>query len=156
MKKSMTRIMVMFMVVVIMACVTVETQSVGKGMKTTIMVYSGQPNPTFTIIDKNTIAKIENLFKNLPKNDNFTGVTVSPSILGYTGILVENFSNSMADVESLLVYREDVEVKTKKPAANDKLKEFHIDQSLALQALLLQEALTQGVIDQALLDAINK
>lgn len=140
---------------------TMKSQDIekpAKNMKVTIMIYSGRPDPTFTITDENTIKKIEKLLSTLPKNDKFNDPkeTVSPSVLGYKGILVENYSDLMPDLEYIVVHHANVELKSKTVTETSKVKEFRSDNSKNFEDTLLQEALNQGCIDSKLVDLIKK
>ncbi len=142
-----------------MAGIYIEAQDVSqtvKGFKVTILIYSGRPNPTFTVTDKNMIEKIESFFKNTPKDKVLKGETVSPNILGYNGILVENLSDKMPDTDFFLVYNANVEVKNKKSADKSMINEMLSDNTLELQKMLIAEAQKQGVIDQKVIDYIDK
>jgi hypothetical protein len=144
---------------IFIAGVTMEAQETNKpvkGLKVTFLIYSGRPNPTLTITDEKLIDKIESFIKYTPKNENFKGETVSPSILGYKGILVENFSDSMPDTESLLVFHSNVELKSKTLLGSSATKEIIDDATVELQEMLVQEAQAHGVIDQKEVDLIHQ
>jgi hypothetical protein len=140
---------------------TMESQTIDqptKGLKVTIMIYSGRPDPTFMITDGNTIQKIEKLLSTLPKNEKYNDPkeTVSPNVLGYNGILVENFSDFMPDLEYIVVHHANIELKNKNVTENTKIKEFRSDNSKNFEDTLLQEALTHGCINQKLAENIKK
>jgi len=142
---------------IFIAGVIMEAQGTNKpvkGFKVTILIYSGRPNPTFMITDENLIKKIESSLKSMPKNSAFKGETVSPSILGYNGILVENLSDLAPNLESFLVFQSNVELKNKKPSETGVTKEILEGTASGLQEMLIREAQTQGAIDQKLVDCI--
>ena len=149
----------MVVMVLFMAGIYIEAQEASpavKGFKVTILIFSGRPNPTFTVTDKNMIEKIESFFKKTPKSSVLKGETVSPNILGYNGILVENLSDTMPDTDSFLVYNANVEVKNKKSPDKSMINAILKDNTLGLQKLLIGEGQKQGVIDQTVIDYIDK
>ena len=140
-------------VLFLIAGVTLNAQDTAKqekGLKVTIMIFSGRPNPTFTITDQSIITKIKDSLGKMPKNEKFCGDTVSPAILGFKGILVENSSELLPDMDSVVVHHSKVEFKNKNTTKN-----FLEDYALELQDLLVQQALEKGAIDMNLADHIK-
>lgn len=152
-------ITIIMIISIFMVGVTMGAQELDKpvkGVKVTILIYSGRPNPTFTITDENLIKKIENVLKTKPQKKNLKDKTVSPSVLGYNGILVENFSDLMPELESFLVYHSKVELKSKKPTEKGVTTEILEDTTSELQDMLIKEAQARGIINQKLIDCISK
>jgi len=156
MKHHIIIIMIIFIFIVGVTMEAQEIEKPVKGLKVTILVYSGRPNPTYTTTDENFIKKIDSALKSKPKNKNFKDKTVSPSVLGYNGILVENFSDSMPDLEYFLVFRSNVELKNKKPTEKGVPIEILEDSASELQDMLVREAKARGIIDQKVVDLIYK
>lgn len=160
--KNFNAINVVFaLVIIFVLSVTMVAQDVNqpgkasKGLKVTVMIYSGRPNPTFMITDKDVIEKIKKSLTDMPNNSKVKEDTVSPAVLGYKGILVENFSDEMIDTESFLVFHSNVEVKSKQ-AAESTEKNMKEDNSLGLQDMLIREAQNRNAIDQKMIDQIYK
>jgi len=140
-------------VLFLIAGVTMNAQNTvkqEKGLKVTIMIFSGRPDPTFTITDESIITKIKDSLGKMPKNEKFNGETVSPAALGYKGILVENSSDLIPDMDSFVVHHSKVEFKNKSAVKN-----FLEDYAYELQDLLVRLALEKGAIDMNLADHIK-
>lgn len=131
-----------------------------KTMKVTLQLFSGRPNPVFVIRDPYTLNKIKDLMGNLPATKSAVASQALRPALGYTGIVVEPTEAALPAIESLKVYRSNVEVRnlvtTKSAVAGAPVQEDRTDASLELERLLIQEALDQGVIDQAIVEFMNK
>lgn len=127
-----------------------ETVKPTKGLTVTIMIFSGRPNPTFTIKDESIISHISGTLSKMPNTEKCNGLTLSPSILGYQGILVENTSDMMPEIESFIVRHANVELKNKNATQNI-LDDFAAE----LEDYLIQLAQEQGVLDQNLVNVIK-
>lgn len=142
-----------------------------------VLIYSGRPNPVFTITDPAEIQEITSLVNVMPKNSS-TDVKspVDQPVLGYQGIVVGNLSATAPDLDSVVVKRANVHVKRKAsaqakapqvqsmtaatataaaPAASAESSEFRVDGGNLLENRLLSMARTRGVINDALLSHIN-
>jgi hypothetical protein len=74
-----------------LAIATVPAQSSGR-LKVTILIYSGRPNPTYTIEVSEDIAAVKTLFQGGMSKGAQAGKRFRPK-LGYNGLLVENVGN---------------------------------------------------------------
>jgi hypothetical protein len=128
--------------------------TVKNGLKVTILVYSGRQNPTFVvpaseIANKNMIV---NLLTMLDDNSSFRGASVSPSHLGYNGILVERIGNfNSFPYETMFIYRENVEV----PGAGTERARFMLDGGQNLEDFLVQLAVEKGALNTEMLKHIK-
>lgn len=129
-----------------------------------IMIFSGRPNPVFTVTNPAEIREIMSLVNGLPRPSSYaTGSAASPSGLGYQGIVVRNRSNVGSELESFVVNRANVQF-TRSQALGSKGKatdnvlaapEARVDSSAALERRLVALAQSKGVIDEALVAHIN-
>ena len=114
------------------------------GLKVTVLLFSGRPDPVYVLDDKETIEKIKILIRSAKVHERFEKPTVIPSILGYKGIIVEN-QEKIAGIPALFaVYKGNIEVK-------NEAKKFLIDEGRAIEDLLLSEAVRKGVIDEKII-----
>ncbi len=83
-----------------------------EGLKATILIYSGRENPSFHL-EEGAANELVELLSAAKENRNFEGTSVHPSILGYNGVLVENFSQVAGLPSSFAVYKENIEAREK-------------------------------------------
>lgn len=119
------------------------------GLQVTILIFSGRPNPTFVLTDKAVLTQLKTLFKTIPVNDKFRAATITPSILGYNGILVEAQGKMSKLPNRFLVYKENIEIE------GIQQKTFLIDSNHVVEDLLLNYALEQKILDQKMSDLIK-
>ncbi|MGE5341162.1 MAG: hypothetical protein ACM3SY_06735 [Candidatus Omnitrophota bacterium] len=119
------------------------------GLKVTILIFSGRPNPTFMITDPVLIDQLTRTVSHLPKDGKPT-----PPVLGFNGILVENFSKRMPDLQSFLVKHSSIELKNKNITGGER-GELRQDSNLDLQETLLEYARKEGLIDEKIIDLIK-
>lgn len=135
-------------------------------LQVTIMIFSGRPDPTFSITDENVIKRLEGMLSNLSRSQSkFKENTVIPSILGYRGIRVENKSSFLPEIESFSVHKSDVELMSKSKAegvesAGSEPKEgekvFLMDAAQSIEDMLINLGLESGAIDSVIVDIIKK
>lgn len=114
-----------------------------------VLLYSGQPDPTYMLEDRKTIDTIREVFASAKAAEGFKEKTIIPSILGYKGILVTN-EGKREDLPSMFaVYQGKIEVA-------DGQKRFLYDENKRLEKLLIDGALRKGVIDDAFLESFKK
>lgn len=89
----------------------VPPEGAQKGLKVTILIYSGRPNPSFVLEEQAKVEALAGLYGQAQENKDFKGSTVLPSILGYNGILAENLSKYAGLPASFAVYRENIEAR---------------------------------------------
>lgn len=128
--------------------VSVGAQEEEAGLKVTILLFSGRPNPTYMIKEQDLVNKLRTLLESSIKNEKFEKSTVIPSILGYNGIVIENRMKIPGLPPQLSVYKGNIEAKNKK-------KEFMIDEGGKLEDFLVNEALKRGLIDERALKFIR-
>jgi hypothetical protein len=115
-----------------------------KGLKVTVLLFSGRPDPFYILDDEDTIEKLKSLAGNAKAYDKFEKPTVIPSILGYKGVIVENQTKVPSIPAFLAVYKGNIEVK-------NETKMFLIDEGSAIENLLLQQAMEKGVIPEGVI-----
>jgi hypothetical protein len=97
-----------------------------------LLVYSGRPKAATTA------------------NPAFPGATVTPSILGYQGVLVVNGARAAGLPEALAVHGEDVETHDGKAVS------FHKDARRGLETFLLDQAIEHEAITREALARIRR
>jgi len=125
----------------LLACATngsaAQDAESGDGLQVTVMIYSGRPDPTFTIDDEATFEELRGALSAAERAD-FEGETVIPSILGYKGVRVENRSGVAGLPAVFLVYDGAIEVR-------DRGRRFLADPDRRLERSLIQEATERDV-----------
>lgn len=119
-----------------------------KGLKVTVLLFSGRPDPNFVIDDAASLDQIKKIFET-SKETKYEKSTVIPSILGYKGISVQNTGTIAGLPESFAVYKGTIEVGTKE-------KKFFTDEGNALEKLLFDKAIERGVIEENILKRIRE
>ena len=131
-----------------------------------VLIFSGRPNPVYTITDPAQIDEIIGQANALPSSTEAATPKASTApALGYRGIVVENLSSTKPDVQAFSVHRGHVQLLRKQksqlrqsasaPAAPLQA-EVRSDSSAALETKLLNLAHSRGVIDDGLLEHINR
>lgn len=110
-----------------------ENETGGGNPKVTVLIYSGRPNPTFTLTAEQA-GRVRQLVDAAQPDPAFRGESVLPSILGYNGLLVEGLAAPIA------VYGGRVEIQDKEG------KRFASDGG-ALENFLLQAATQSKALD---------
>lgn len=128
--------------------VAVVAQEKEAGLKVTIFIFSGRPNPTYMIEKQDQVDKLRTLFEASKTDEKFEKSTVIPSILGYNGVIIENQTNVPGLPPYLAVYKGTIEAKNEK-------KRFLIDEGGKLEDFLVNEALKRGLIDERALKFIK-
>jgi len=97
----------------------------GAQAKVTVLLYSGRPNPSFTLDDAAVRRLAELLAAATPVQD-YERDSVMPSILGYNGLVVETRGERAGLPRRLVVYHNDLE-------AGDGEKRFLRDEQGAIE-----------------------
>lgn len=145
------------------ALVNAQPSAATTGLRVEVVVFSGRPNPAFTITDPAQVREILNLAE-AASGANTEGSAVKQG-LGYRGIVVTNLSpDDTSDIQNIRVYRSAAEIR-RKSATNPKNEagksavnvtpEARRENSKALEARLLAMAHSTGAIDQRLLNQIT-
>lgn len=145
------------------ALLNAQPSAATTGLRVEVMVFSGRPNPVFTITDPAQVREVLNLAE-AASGANPEGSAVKQG-LGYRGILVTHLSpDDTSDIQAIRVYRSAAGIR-RKPATNPKNEpgksaasvtpEARSDHSKALEARLLAMAHSAGAIDQRLLNQIT-
>ena len=138
-------ILVITMLLVSLSLVFSEIKEKGmgekKGLEVTILLFSGRPNPTYLLEDKNVLDQLKELLDKAKTNERFEKTTVITSILGYNGIVVDNPAKIHGLPARIAVHKGNIEVKNES-------KKFLIDENKAIENLLIEQALEKGVIDE--------
>ncbi len=112
-----------------------------QGVKLTVLIHSGLPDPTMTL-DEGAVARLEEMLAAAPANADFDGETVIPSILGYKGLMIENPSGQGNLPPLLMVYKGDLETQNGKTS-------FLTDASGTLEGFLVETAMAAGLLRTA-------
>jgi hypothetical protein len=127
-------------------------------LRVQVMIFSGRPDPVFTITDSDAIRDILELVGSLPKHPTLPiGGTVIPAALGYKGLAVEVISSEASDMQSFLVSGANVQVNRSKAGltASPSMPAFYLDERAALEGRFLELAQRYGALDETLLDHIR-
>ena len=142
-------------VLVLLACASAGTAaqaaSSGDGLVVTVMIYSGRPNPSFTLDDAALIDQLRTAVASAAPKEDVEGDTVVPSILGYNGVRVENRSGVEGVPRTLLLYDGAIEV-------HDGGTRFLADPDRTLERSLVDQARDHGLFrdDPRALDMIRE
>lgn len=134
-----------------------------KALKVEMLVFSGRPNPTFLITDKQQIKEILALAKSLPKNKAVkAGESGLPEPkLGYQGFVVTNQSSVAPEIKSFVVSGSAVQLATlptgsAKGASTAEVEQAAlIDSGTTLENKLLSHVKNEGIVDDKLLEFID-
>jgi hypothetical protein len=118
-----------------------STAEAEAGLKVTVLLFSGRPDPIYTIDDKNAVDKVRSLVSSAKPNEKFERSTVIPSVLGYKGIMIENRAKIPGIPSFIAVYKGTMEVKDEKTT-------FLIDEGRVLETMLLDMALQKKAITE--------
>lgn len=124
------------------------------GLKVTVMLYSGRPNPTFlvTAADNGKKEAIMQFFAAMETDCDFEEATVIPSLLGYNGISVEKLGEVKSfPYDRLTIYKENIETYAGKAEG----KQFMRDGGRHLEEFLIQLAVEKGAVSKEMLKYIN-
>jgi hypothetical protein len=133
-----------------------------EALQVEVLIFSGRPNPVFIVSDPAEIREIVSLAESLPGSPE---AKASHPILGYNGIVVENLSTTLPDVQQFKVGRGDIDIVRKPGAQSRKAAPTATDASQAkvrrdgansLETRLLSLARSKGAIDDRLLEHINR
>jgi hypothetical protein len=130
-----------------------------ESLRVEVLVFSGRPNPAFTITDPVVIHEILSQANSLPAHPSVTAKDAGEkSILGYRGIVVSNVSATSSDVKSLVVNRSKIQLNRKglAPSKAGTVSEARLDNGSALENRLLGLARSKGVIDDRLFARLQK
>ncbi len=116
-----------------------SAQAGEEGVQLTVLIYSGRPNPTMQL-DQGAVARLEEMLAASPANADFDADTVVPSILGYTGLLIENPSGRGKLPPRLMVYKGNLE-------SQNGGTRFLSDENGSLEGFLVETALASGQLD---------
>ena len=105
----------------------------GDGVQVTVLLYSGRPNPTFTLTAEQA-DRVRQLVDAAQPDPGFRGGSVLPSILGYNGLLVEGLPAPLA------VYGGRIEVQ-------DREGKRVVSDGGALESFLLEAASQNKALD---------
>lgn len=137
-----------------------------RALEVTLLVFSGRPNPVFTITDPSEIKEILALAAALPRHSKqMSDDAVIPPRLGYQGIAVKNLSGESPDIAGFLVNRATVQLKRHAsraansadgPAGASAASESRVDSKSALERRLVTLARQRGVIDDRVQQVIER
>ncbi|ATC63568.1 hypothetical protein CMV30_06145 [Nibricoccus aquaticus] len=139
-----------------------QTPQETRGLRVEVLVFSGRPNPTFTITDTKQISDLLTSVDALSIDATAKAGEDRP-ILGYNGIRVTDLSGSDANAQSFRVRGSAVSVIRKQAikagkATADSIATTDVrnDQGATVETKLLELARQQGAIDDRVLALIRK
>lgn len=119
-----------------------------RGLKVTLNIFSGRPNPSYYLENQDLMETIISLFNEVEKNPiTFNTNSVFPTRLGYAGFMIENPGNVSGFPPFVGVYKGNIEVKNGQ-------KRFLKDINGALEEFLLNQAQEKGVVSDEVIDDI--
>ncbi|HMK59807.1 MAG TPA: hypothetical protein VK452_01510 [Dissulfurispiraceae bacterium] len=120
-----------------------------KSMTVRVLIYSGNPDPTYELSDPQIVAKLKSAFEGSKRLDNFSRESVIPAQIGYKGMLVENPDRIEGIPDRFAVYHGTIEVMGVQ-------KQFLEDKDEAVEKLLMNEAVSKGAIKDVILKRMNR
>lgn len=135
-----------------LACASVQTpaeaQETSGGVEVTVLIYSGRPNPSFTLSDPSAIDRLRRALAGARPAEADDRGTVLPSILGYQGVKIENRGGEAGLPRLVLAYRGAVE------ARNGGVR-FLEDPGREIENLVVAEARERDLLDDRALEEIR-
>ncbi len=126
----------------VLACVTHGAAAQGEGdaegLRVTVLIYSGRPNPSFLLQDGAEIEGLRKALTSAEAREDFPGETVVPSILGYNGLRIDNPAGEEGLPRTLLLYDGTMEVR-------DRGRRFVADAGRQLERSLIDLAVERGL-----------
>ena len=137
-----------------------EGQGTSEGrLQVEVLIFSGRPNPIFTIEDPQEIREVMALLNGLPEHPVAkTGSEASAisSKLGFRGLAVTNLSTVAKEIRSFELGDSNVKLKRESTSAASGVKpEFRQDSSKAVQRKLLEIGKSRGAVDAGLMKLIE-
>lgn len=139
-----------------------QSPSSSQALQVEILIFSGRPNPVFTVTDPAEIREIISLVKGLPAPSATSAITAeSRPALGYQGIAVKSSTKVTPDADAFVVHRSTVRLARTAPSTSQAgtsgssaavpavNEEVRTDSSTALERRLLTLAQGHGAIDSA-------
>jgi len=153
MKTSKNRLLIYVAWVAVLCGVTILTTGVAsdnqagaaeeQGITVRVLLFSGREDPSYVIDDPQMIGQMKARLGEAKKAADFGEETVIPAILGYKGILVDNPGMAGDLPRQFAVYKRMIEVMGRD-------SQFLVDEGGALEKILMDESIRQGVIDEAI------
>ncbi|HEX6862005.1 MAG TPA: hypothetical protein VF414_04265 [Thermoanaerobaculia bacterium] len=140
--KTSTSFMSLALIVLTLAACASGSAAQGNGIQVTVLLYSGRPNPTFTLTAEQADHVRQLVAAAQPDS---RGGSVLPSILGYNGLLVRGGD---AGGQDLAVYDGRIEVQ-------DREGKRVVSDGGALESFLLEAATESKALDAEQLRAIQ-
>lgn len=154
-----SKLMNYFLVVTALLMITTVTPAADKNnsvqrLSVTLLIFSGRPNPTYTLL-KDSAIELAELLKNAEVNNTSYGTTVVPSALGYSGIIIDNPSQLGGLPKRFFVHEENIELEASSGLPDSGEENLLIDQEKGVEAFLLEKALENNVISGEVLNFIE-
>lgn len=128
-----------------------------EALEVRVLIYSGRPDPVFTITDPKEIKQLLDSARALPAAATATGDAAYPK-LGYRGMLVTNHSKQNPELASFIAHRNSVRLQPSAGAATTartSAEEARVDGAGTLEQRLLTLAQAKGVLSPAALTHIQ-
>jgi hypothetical protein len=134
------------------ATITAEPEE--EGLKVTVLLFSGRTNPSFVIPASEIGNKkmIRELFDTAKKNTKFRGQSVTPSKLGYNGLMIEKVGEVKDfPYQRAYIYKENIEI----DGTLTEGKQFLLDGGRNIEDFLIQLATEKGALNARMLKHIK-
>jgi hypothetical protein len=125
-------------------------------LKVRVLLYSGRPDPTYTISDSAEIERLRQALQQAQPAPEFAHSTVIRSALGYKGIVVENPQGIANLPAQITVYRDNVETSAAGDAGARRRSQFRSDAQRSVETVLLELAAQRGVIPDNVLKRMRE
>ncbi len=122
--------------------------SANNNIKVTILLFSGRPDPTFTLCDEAFLVKMKEQFDKMVTLQREDESSIIPTKLGYKGIMVSNPLSRQGLPKRMNIYNGLIEL-------NRKPKVFLKDADNKIERLLMQEAINKEVLDPKIIERMN-
>lgn len=129
-----------------------------------LLIYSGEPNPTFRISDEKEIKEILSMAENLPHKQLKAGETGLPEPkLGYQGFMVKNNTSTSPEIKSFVVHGQAVRLAIASDSTDGTVESHgnkvghsaRADAHNSLQGKLLAHAKDVGIANDQMIEAIE-
>lgn len=123
-------------------------------LNVTVLIFSGRPNPTYTLLEDSALALAE-LLENAEVNQGPYGTTTVPSALGYNGIIVDNPSQLGGLPKRFFVHEENIELEAPAVLPDGSKEHLLTDQEKGIETFLLDKALENDAINEEMRNFIE-
>lgn len=156
MKSTILKTIILILIITIGVPAVIQANEYkGKRLLVEILIFSGRENPTYYITDAEQIEEIVKKYGKKTVTRSFDQETVTPSILGYRGIVIYNIDGIAGLPETIIIYNNKMEI-LKPTRSGRQEKSFAVEQTDSMETMLIDKALEQNALDSELRDIIKK